>query len=99
MVKLWPTYKVYVKESDLAEAENCPTLTSFVRKMVDKVYSTEALTNATPSGMPPRGKGVQFYTKRGVPPRLHPDGFKALFGKFSGTRHSLLEVPIDMFPT
>ena len=77
-----PGIEVYAKSRDIQEAATTAVTTSaFIRKMVTKVYTLEALLAATPTGYPPRGKGVKYYRKRGVPPRLHPDGWKAIFGE------------------
>jgi len=75
---------VFVLKKDLDKHMKSPTASIFLRQMVDKVYTREALRSATPGGFSARGKGKVYYKKkaRAVKPRLHPDGLEALAGKF-----------------
>lgn len=80
-MKLHEKYEIYVDKSELAKAEKLSSGLNFMRFMVDKVFTKDALQNATPQGYPPRGKGRKCYKDADVLPRLHPDGFDALQGE------------------
>lgn len=77
-------YEVYCKERDLDTAlASSKSVTQFIRTMVDKIYTPEALANSTPQGFPARSQGKKKLKKGKVLPRLHPDGREALLGEFN----------------
>lgn len=81
MMKLNDKYNVYVLKNDHERMSLAKTCKSYCGKMVDKIYTLEALRSATPRGFPPRGKGRSSYKKKAVPPMLHQDGIAALIGE------------------
>lgn len=81
-MKLHENYEVFVKKSELDSAlTNARTPMNFIRTMVDKIYTPQALAGATAQGFPARCIGKKRMKKRVVLPRLHPDGREALLGK------------------
>ncbi|XP_052129567.1 protein FAM133B-like [Frankliniella occidentalis] len=81
-VKLQEPYEVYIKESDLNDAlSNSGSVTQFIRQLTPKVYTQDALVNATPLGYSDRSKGRKHCGA--ALPRLHPDGRSAILGKSS----------------
>ncbi|KAJ1518986.1 hypothetical protein ONE63_011403 [Megalurothrips usitatus] len=82
VVKLHSNYDVFVRQKDIAFAvANSKTTINFVRLMVDKIYTREALEGSTAQGFPARGGGRKKMRKQKVLPRLHPDGRAALLEK------------------
>lgn len=57
------------------------SVTMFIRNMVEKIYTEEALRNCTPQGYPARSKGKDKLKKEETKCRLHPEGRDALLGK------------------
>ncbi|XP_026289997.2 uncharacterized protein DDB_G0271670-like [Frankliniella occidentalis] len=79
-VKLQDPYEVYILQSDLTEAiNNSSSVTQFIRQLTPKVYTQDALTNATPQGYPDRSKGRKYCGE--VLPRLHRDGRSAILAR------------------
>lgn len=99
-VKLHENYDVYVLKADLDQAVKFPKASIFLRQMVGKVYTDEALKSATPRGFPGRGKGRSACRKKKTLPRLHPDGLDALLGKMTSMvifPCLLQSAPLDLF--
>lgn len=73
---------MYVLSHELEDAKiKATTPMQFIRSMVEKVYTLEALKSSTAQGFPPRSKGAKKLKKVEVLPALHPAGRLAILGK------------------
>lgn len=80
-MQLHEDYEVYVKEADLSSVSSAAaTPMGFIRNMVEKVYTEDAIMNCTAQGFPARSKGSKKLKKMVVQPAIHPDGRAAIIG-------------------
>ncbi|XP_034237179.1 uncharacterized protein LOC117642762 [Thrips palmi] len=80
-VQLYENSGVYCCALQFSRAESGSSATMVARRLVEGVFTREALLSSSVSGLPPRGKGKAAYAGQGataVKPFLDPKGINAI---------------------
>lgn len=81
-VEIFPDSNVYCSQTQYERAEMASSATMYARRVIEGVFTLDALQKCSVSGLPPRGKGRDSYKNAGsVKPYLDPKGVNAIVCK------------------